>query len=162
MKVSKYVSYNEVIFSQTAIKNKIDNTPSEAQLTLIKALATTIFDPLREWVGGPIQIVSGFRGKTLNTKIGGSSTSQHCVGTDPKLNSYGAAFDIDDTFGYKTNKEMFHYIKDNFNFDQLIYEYGTIDNPDWLHVSYRPDGRNRKEILKATKVKGKTLYSIYK
>ena len=152
-KVSKYVSLNEVTYSQTAIKHDLDNDPSDEQLGLIRVLALNVFDTVREWVGGPVKINSAFRGKELNVRIGGSKTSQHCVGLDPNHRSYGAAFDIDDTFGHKTNREMFHYIKENLEFDQLIYEFpdeGDDNNARWLHVSYRPDG-NRNNILIAVK-----------
>lgn len=165
--ISKYVSLKEVTFSETAIRKNLDNTPSAEQLELIKATAVNVFDPLREWVGGPIKINSIFRGDKLNKAIGGSKTSQHCVGLDPKLNSYGAAFDIDDNFCQagitkKTNNDMFHYIMESLDFDQLIWEFGTKNNPDWVHFSYRPDGKNRKNVLIATKVSGKTKYLPYK
>ena len=92
-----------------------------------------------------------FRCEELNTAIGGSSRSQHCQ---------GRAIDIDDTFGHKTNAEMFNYIKENLNFDQLIWEFGTNDNPDWVHVSYISKEENRNRILKAERINGKTQYSI--
>ena len=90
-------------------------------------IATNIFEPLREWVGGAIKINSMFRSEELNKAIGGSSKSQHCQ---------GRAIDLDDTFGHKTNAQMFQYIKDNLDFDQLIWEFGDENNPDWVHVSY--------------------------
>ena len=79
------------------------------------------------WVGGPIKINSFFRSIELNEAIGGSSTSQHCE---------GRAMDIDDTYGCKTNSEMFNYIKDNLDFDQLIWEFGDDEEPNWIHVSW--------------------------
>ena len=159
-KVSKYVSYKEVIFSRTALRNDIDNNPSDKQLDLIIECAKNVFDPLREWVGGPVKINSVFRSKDLNKKIGGSQSSQHSVGLDKSKNSYGAALDLDDTYGHKTNREMFHYIKDNLDWDQIIWEFGNSKNPDWVHVSYRPDGKNRKQILIAKYDKPK--YVFYK
>jgi hypothetical protein len=77
--------------------------------------------------------------------------SQHCE---------GRAIDIDDTFGYKTNAEMFEYIKNNLDFDQLIWEFGDNKNPDWVHVSYVSIDENRRRILKAYKLNGKTTYKI--
>ena len=166
-KVSTYVTLKEVTLSQTAIRKGLDNTPSPQQLELIKSAAVNVFDKLREWVGGPVKINSVFRGDALNKAIGGSKTSQHCVGLDPKTNSYGAAFDIDDDycqqgFTKKTNRDMFHHIKDTLDFDQLIWEFGTKTNPDWVHFSYRPDGKNRKQVLIASKQNGKTVYLPYK
>jgi hypothetical protein len=154
-KVSKYVSLKEVTRSNTALRKGIDNTPTFEQLERIKTLAKAVFDPLREWVGGAVKINSGFRSRALNMAIGGSSTSQHCANN-------GAAFDIDDTFGHKTNAEMFNYIKDNLDFDQMIWEFGTDENPDWVHVSYVSSKHNRKQILRAKKnSKNKTYYEVF-
>ena len=92
-----------------------------------------------------------FRSEELNKAIGGSSKSQHCQ---------GRAIDLDDTFGHKTNAQMFQYIKDNLDFDQLIWEFGDENNPDWVHVSYVSENENRGRCLKAHKVNGKTTYSV--
>ena len=115
----------------------------------MKDIAKDIFEPLREWVGGPIKINSMFRGEPVNTAIGGSKRSQHMK---------GQAMDIDDTFGHKTNAEMFHYIKDNLDFDQMVWEFGTDDNPNWIHVSYVTHRPNRNKLTVAKKVNGKTKY----
>ena len=87
----------------------------------------------------------------LNTSIGGSSRSQHCE---------GRAIDIDDTYGHKTNAEMYQYIKENIDFDQLIWEFGDDDNPDWVHVSYVSPDRNRARCLRAERIDGKTQYRV--
>ena len=97
----------------------------------MKLVSEKVFEPLRKWVGGPIKINSFFRCYKLNKAIGGSKTSQHMS---------GQAMDIDDTFGCKTNAEMFNYIKDNLDFDQMIWEFGDDDNPDWVHISYVSPG----------------------
>jgi hypothetical protein len=160
IKVSEYVSYKEVIRSNTALKHDIDNNPSEEQLELIRSWAENIFDPLREWVGGAVKINSIFRSDSLNARIGGSSSSQHCVGLNPSKNSYGAAGDIDDTFGGITNNEMGLYVLGNLDFDQLIFEYPNEEGQSsWIHISYRPDGGNRKQVMIATK--GKPRYLPY-
>lgn len=151
MKISNHISYQEAIRSNTATRRGIDNTPGDYEVTNMVGVAENIFEPLRQWVGGPIKINSMFRCEELNTAIGGSSRSQHCQ---------GRAIDIDDTFGHKTNAEMFNYIKENLNFDQLIWEFGTNDNPDWVHVSYVSKEENRNRILKAERINGKTQYSI--
>ncbi len=148
-RISTHISYKEAVFSRTALRLDIDNTPDGYELGNMNGVAHNIFEPLREWVGGPIKINSFFRDKALNTAIGGSSRSQHCQ---------GRAIDLDDTFGHKTNKDMFHYIKDNLNFDQLIWEFGDDINPAWVHVSYVNDNENRNRCLKAYKKKGKTGY----
>ena len=150
-KISKQISYKEGIKSNTAMRLNIDNIPNDYQLANMYAVALNIFEPLREWVGGPIKINSFFRSPDLNTAIGGSSKSQHCE---------GRAIDIDDTFKYKTNAEMYNYIKENLNFDQLIWEFGNDTNPDWVHVSYVSNEQNRNRCLKAERVEGKAMYSI--
>lgn len=151
--ISKYVSYKEVVYSPIAIKLGIKNIPNESQLENIRKAAQKVFDPLREWVGGPIHIVSCFRSKELNDIISQSSTSQHMANN-------GAAFDIDDTYKYKTNKEMFFYIYENLEFDQLIWEYGDDNNPDWVHFSYN-ENKNRKQVLRAKKNKNITIYENF-
>ena len=150
-KISKHVSYKEGTHSNTATRRNIDNIPDNYQLANMNAVALNIFEPLREWAGGPIKINSFFRSSDLNAAIGGSAKSQHCE---------GRAIDIDDTFGYKTNAEMYDYIKENLNFDQLIWEFGNDTNPDWLHVSFVSNEQNRNRCLKAERKDGKAVYSI--
>ena len=149
--ISKHVSYKEGVYSNTATRRGIDNTPNDEQLNNMELIAEEVFEPLRVWVGGPIKINSFFRSPDLNTAIGGSSKSQHCK---------GQAMDIDDTFGKATNAEMYHFIKDNLDFDQMIWEFGSDDNPDWVHVSYVSEDDNRRRCLKAYKEKGKTKYKV--
>ena len=149
--ISPHISYREGVLSNTATRLNIDNIPDNNQLANMEAVALNIFEPLRNWVCGPVKINSFFRSIDLNTAIGGSSRSQHCE---------GRAIDIDDTFGYKTNAEMYNYIKDNLNFDQLIWEFGNDTNPDWVHVSYVSEDQNRKRCLKAERKNGKAVYSI--
>tara|TARA_A100001391_G_C5060166_1_gene275822 strand:- start:751 stop:1212 length:462 start_codon:yes stop_codon:yes gene_type:complete len=148
-RISKHVSWKEGTYSRTGERLDLDNTPNEEQLKCMKAIAENIFEPLREWVGGPVKINSFFRGEPVNTAIGGSTRSQHMK---------GQAIDIDDTFKHKTNAEMFHFIKDNLDFDQLIWEFGTDDNPNWVHVSYVTHRPNRKKLTIAKKINGRTKY----
>jgi hypothetical protein len=117
----------------------------------MELIAEKVFQPLREWVGKPIKINSFFRSPELNTAIGGSSKSQHCK---------GQAIDIDDTFGYVSNAEMYYWIKENLDFDQMIWEFGDDDNPNWVHVSYVSPEQNRNRCLKAYKENGKTKYIV--
>jgi hypothetical protein len=151
MKISDHITYKEATRSNTADRLGIDNEPNSYEKTNMTNIALNVFEPLREWVGGPIKINSFFRSENLNKAIGGSSRSQHCE---------GRAMDLDDTHGYKTNAEMFNYIKDNLNFDQLIWEFGNDKNPNWVHVSYVSEDQNRNRCLKAQRTNGKTTYSI--
>lgn len=150
MKLSTHLDLSEVIRSDSAKRNGISNMPTKEHIANFMLLAEKIFEPVREHFGVPIRISSGYRSKELNEKIGGSSTSQHCK---------GQAIDIDMDGTSLTNKQVFDYIKDNLPFDQLIWEFGNEDNPDWVHVSYVPNGR--KQILKAFKIKGETKYFPY-
>ena len=147
--ISAHISYKEGVRSNTATRRGIDNTPNDEQLNCMEKIAEEVFEPLRAYVGGPIKINSFFRCPELNKAIGGSSKSQHCK---------GQAMDIDDTFGKCTNAEMYHFIKEHLDFDQMIWEFGDDDNPDWVHVSYKNERDNRKKCLRAFKRDGKTHY----
>jgi len=149
--ISKHISYKEGVHSITAIRKGIDNEPNEEQLANMKLVANNVFEPLRVFINGPIKVNSFFRSPDLNKAIGGSAKSQHCK---------GQAIDIDDTYGKATNAEMYWWIKDNLDFDQMIWEFGNNDNPDWVHVSYVSSENNRNRCLKAYKENGKTKYKI--
>ena len=149
--ISEHISYKEGVYSTTATRRGIDNTPNDEQLNNMETIAEKVFEPLREWVGGAIKINSFFRCPELNKAIGGSSKSQHCQ---------GQAIDIDDTYGVVANSEMYHYIKDNLDFDQLIWEFGDDDNPNWVHVSYVSEDSNRRRCLKAYKEQGRSKYMV--
>ena len=153
MQLSKNLSLAEVIRSETAKRNGISNVPTEEHIENFKKLAENVFQPIRDHFGIPIHISSGYRSKALNTAIKGSSTSQHCS---------GEAIDIDMDATSITNKQIFDYIKDNLEFDQLIWEFGTDENPDWVHVSYESTGKQRKQILKAVKKGNATTYIAFK
>ena len=149
--ISKHISYKEGVYSNTAIRKGIDNTPNTEQKANMEKIAQNIFEPLRQWVGGPIKINSFFRCPELNKAIGGSSKSQHCK---------GQAIDIDDTFGVVSNADMYTWIKENLDFDQMIWEFGDDDNPNWVHISYVSNEENRNRCLKAYRDDGKTKYKV--
>jgi len=151
MSISKHISYKESVYSRTAMRLGIENKPSEEQMNNMRLIAEEVFEPLRAWVGGPIKINSFFRSPKLNTAIGGSTRSQHC---------HGQAIDIDDTFGRATNAEMYDFIKKHLDFDQMIWEFGDSNNPDWVHVSYVSQDKNRNRCLQAYKENGKTKYKV--
>tara|TARA_Y100000592_G_scaffold13017_1_gene18290 strand:+ start:281 stop:739 length:459 start_codon:yes stop_codon:yes gene_type:complete len=151
MNISKHVSYKEGVYSTTALRLGLKNDPTDAHLKNMKLVSEKIFEPLRMHVGGPIKINSFYRGPELNKAIGGSSKSQHC---------HGQAIDIDDTYGHASNAEMFNWIKANLNYDQMIWEFGTDENPNWVHVSYVSEEENRNRCLKAYREGGKTKYMV--
>jgi len=149
--ISKHISDKESVYSRTALRLGIDNTPTEEHRDNMVKLAEEVFEPLRAYVGGPIKINSFYRSPELNKAIGGSSKSQHC---------HGQAIDIDDTFGRMSNAEMYEFIKENLDYDQMIWEFGDDNNPNWVHVSYVSPQENRNRCLKAYKEKGKTKYMV--
>ena len=153
MRISKNLTLAEVVKSATAKRKGISNEPTIEHLENLKALAENIFQPLRNHFAVPITVSSGYRSAELNKLIGGSSTkSQHCK---------GEAIDID-VYGNLTNAEVFSYLREHTNFDQLIWEFGDDENPNWVHCSYKRDGRNRGEVLRAIRVNGKVRYETYR
>lgn len=150
MKISKHLSLAEVVRSETAKRRGISNVPTAEHLENFKLLAENVFEKAREHFKVPVHISSGYRSAELNRAIGGSKTSQH---------SKGEAIDIDmnGSRSKVTNADIYNYIKDNLEYDQLIWEFGTDSNPDWVHVSYSKN-KNRKQRLKAVKTNGKTSY----
>jgi zinc D-Ala-D-Ala carboxypeptidase len=146
-KISDNISFLDATKSQTAIRSGIDNKPDAVQLKNMQSVAKNIFEPLKRvfplcWVS------SFFRCLLLNKLIGGAKNSQHVA---------GEAIDIDSN-GF--NAQIFFFIKNNLEFDQLIWEFGTPTEPDWVHASYKESG-NRKEILRAVKIGGKTVYKKF-
>ena len=148
-KLSKNLSYKEGIFSNTAVKLGISNEPIEEHYLNMLVTAERLFQPIRDWCGHPIKINSMYRSEDLNKAIGGSKTSQH---------SFGQALDLD-TLGDKSNADLFNWASENLNFDQLIWEFGTDEEPNWIHISFLSEEKNRNQKLKATNHRGKTRYS---
>lgn len=155
MLIGKYLTLEECCKSATAIRLGIENKPNQQQIIALQTLATNIYDKCCERFLIKIPVTSGFRSKELNSAISGSSaSSQHMQGEAFDL-------DLDGTLNGVTNSQLFNYIKQNLNFDQLIWEFGTDNNPDWVHVSYDVAGKNRKNIFKSVKVNGKVSYRPY-
>ena len=155
MNLSKHLTLFEMTRSETAKRKGISNQPTPQHIENMKVLAEKIFEPIRRHFNSPIYISSGYRSAALNKAVpGASKTSQH---------SKGEAIDIDmDNSGSKiTNKEIFNWIKDNLDFDQLIYEFGDETNPSWVHVSYNTDGPQRGQVLRAKKGVFGTKYTNY-
>ena len=137
--ISKHITYAEAVKSRTAKKYGFTNIPNEEQVKNMRFIAEIVFEPLREYFKIPIHINSFFRSREVNKKMGGSYTSQHCK---------GEAIDLDaQIFGHITNKDVFDYILNNLEFDQLISEYpDNKGEPSWVHVSYRK-GKNRYQVI---------------
>lgn len=148
MRLSQHFNLAEFTRSESAKRHGVSNNPTPEHLENIKVLCEKVLEPIRAKFG-PINISSGYRSKVLNHYIGGSLKSQHCEGK-------AADIDQDDMPGV-TNKEIFEYIKNELEFDQLINEF----NYAWIHVSYNA-GKNRKQVLDALKVNNKTVYAPHK
>jgi hypothetical protein len=147
MNLSKHVTLDEFERSDAAIRYGISNKMNEFETQRAKLLCEKVFEPIREHVGHPIKINSGFRSVAVNKRIGGASSSQHCL---------GEAVDLD-----LTDRALFEWILDNIEYDQAIYEGGNDVAADWFHISYR-EGRNRKQALRMIKKGGKSTYVPYK
>jgi hypothetical protein len=162
MQLSKNLALSEVTRSETAKRKGISNMPTPEHIENFKKLAENVFQPIRDHFGVPIHISSGYRSAALNKAIGGAGKTVNGVYVPSSQHCKGEAIDIDMDGTSVTNAAVFNYIKENLAFDQLIWEFGTDINPDWVHVSYESTGKQRKQILKAKRVGGKTTYVPYK
>jgi len=152
MRLSKNLTLREAIKSNTATRLGIDNTPEDWEIHNLRAVAENVFQPVRDHFGVPIAVSSGYRSKKLNKAIGGSKYSQHMI---------GEALDLDaDVYGKVTNAEIFNYIKKNLEWDQMIWEFGDDEEPNWVHVSYKESGRNRKQIKRAYRDEKGVYYKV--
>jgi hypothetical protein len=153
MQLSKNFEVAEFARSSSAKRLGISNQPTEAHIANMKLLCEKVLQPVRDHFGRSIFLSSGYRSAALNAKTpGASSTSQHCT---------GEAVDIDMDGTEVSNKEVFDFIKEHLEFDQLVWEFGTDANPDWVHVSFESTGKQRKQVLKAVKQGKKTVYRVY-
>ena len=154
MRLSEHLDLSEVIRSESAKRLGISNMPTAEHIANFKILAENIFEPIRNNFRVPIHISSAYRSVALNKAIKGSATSQHCKGEAIDV-------DMDGSSNGVTNRMVFDYIHKNLNFDQLIWEFGTNENPDWVHVSYNSKGTQRKQVLKAVRGANGTTYQPY-
>jgi len=147
MNLSKHMTLKEFEHSPTATRNGYNNSMNAEQINSARELCEKIFEPVREFRGSSIVASSGFRGVKLNKAVKGSSSSQHCK---------GQALDLPLT----TEEGLF--IKDNLDFDQLIFEFPVNGSPNWVHVSYdRFKSKQRNQVLIAIKEYGRTRYIPY-
>lgn len=137
--VTMHFTIEELYASDTAKRLGIDNKPTTQNIINMVYLAAYVLEPLREAMGEPIRISSGYRCERLNRAVGGVANSQH---------TKGQAADICIDGDLKKGRKWFDYIKTHLQFDQLIWEHdksGTY----WIHVSFVPPayGRNRKQVI---------------
>lgn len=140
MNLSKNFTLEELTFSTTAANKHIDNTPDATARKQLERLAQEVLQPIRDAYGHTIYVNSGYRGPKVNAAVGGSKTSQHMK---------GEAADIRCTA--TTKKELFDLIKKmidegKLKVGQLIWEYGTKKEPQWIHVSL-PSATKKNQVL---------------
>ena len=147
IRLSKNFALSEMVKSATAERLNVDNSPSDIHLVNLTHLAIRILQPVRDEFG-VITINSGYRSPSLNAKVGGSKTSQHCNGQAADFESFSTP-----------NPDLAKWIANNLVFDQLILEFydGVNPNSGWVHCSYNLMG-NRKKIMTALKTGGKVVY----
>ena len=148
MKLSNNFSLNELTRSQTAERKGIDNTPSAEHQENLKSLCTNVLQPIRDHFGKVVTVSSGYRSPELCIAIGSKTTSQHAKGEAADFEIFGVS-----------NKELADWIHNNINYDQLILEFWSPEDPNkgWIHCSYSREN-NRKQYLRAYKNEGKTKY----
>lgn len=154
MKLSSNLTLGEMVKSRTAEIHGIENIPNDQELSKMKLWAKCVFQPARNHFMKAIAVTSGFRCEKLNAhpSVRGSKTSQH---------RKGEAGDMDaDVFGGVRNSDIFHFIRKNLDFDQLIWELGDDKEPAWVHSSYS-QGHNRKEVLVCYREGKKRKYKKY-
>ena len=153
MKLSKNFSKAELCKSQTATRMGLNNNPTDDQTENLRLLCERVLQPVRDHFNQVVSISSGFRDPILSQKIGSSIKSQHCKGEAADFEIFGVS-----------NADLCKWISENCDFDQMILEYHTVGEPNsgWVHVSYRSDGENRKQILRAYRNESKkTCYESY-
>lgn len=148
MKLSYNFTLAELTKSEVAIRRAIDNTPTLAIIDNLQALVDNILQPIRNALG-PVIVTSGYRSPAVNVAVGGSPTSDHCLGMAADIEIVGL-----------DNKVLAQYVRDNFKFTQLILEFYIDGQPNsgWVHVSYDPKDL-KCEVLRAVKKDGKTVYT---
>ena len=148
MNLTKNFTLSEMTKSETALRHGIDNTPGEQEMSALKVLAEKVLQPIRDHFQKGVKVNSAYRSPEVNSKVGGSRTSDHCRGQAADIEIPGVA-----------NAELAQWIVDNLEFRQVILEFYTQGIPDsgWVHVSYVPED-NKKQVLTAIKKDGKTVY----
>jgi hypothetical protein len=137
MRISKNFTLEELTASATAKAKGIRNEPGQTDIVNLCGLVHNVLQPLRNWWGKEVKIGSGYRSLALNRAVCGVSNSQHMK---------GEAVDLCIDGDIEKGKSWFQYIKQHCEFDQLIWEHNA-KGTYWVHVSYKCDGNNRKQVV---------------
>ena len=151
MIISEHLSLSELIRSDSAKRLGVTNMPTPEHIINLKALAENIFEPIRAHFRCPIYISSGYRSAELNKALNGAKSSQHLKGEAIDI-------DMDGSSNGVTNAMVYDFIITKLDFDQVIWEHGNTENPAWVHVSYKKNGPQRHDILRAVLIDGGTKY----
>ena len=134
-KLSQNFTIEELIYSDTANRLGIKNIPNTTQLRNLGCLCQNVLQPLRDKLGKPILVTSGFRNEELNRKIGGTPNSQHTRGQAADIIAYGLS-----------DKELYDFIKNSgIVYDQLILE--QTKSGTWVHISYCSKLNRQQNLL---------------
>lgn len=135
--LSEHFTLEELSFSEVATRKGMDNTPGLFQTENLVRLCETILEPVRQILGAPMHINSGYRAPAVNTLIGGAPDSAHCDGRAADF--VPIALPLRNVFdALRTSADL--------PYDQIIFECDA-----WIHVAIAPDGRlPRREALTAT------------
>jgi hypothetical protein len=146
--LTKNFTLHEMTKSETALRHDLDNTPDQAVISNLQALAVNVLQPIRDHFARGVKVNSGFRHPEVNARVGGSRTSDHTRGMAADIEIPGVP-----------NHELAEWIKANLPYTQLILEFYTRGVPDsgWVHVSYDP-ANLKKQDLTAIRENGKTIY----
>lgn len=137
MTFSKYFSLSELTVSEIAARRGLKNSPFGKQLDNLKQTALNL-DFIRDGLGQPVIVTSGYRSPEVNAAVGGSKTSAHCHGlaADFTCPGYGSPLAVAKAI-----------LASGIEFDQLIHEYGA-----WVHIGFAEPGKpSRKQILTINK-----------
>jgi len=148
MNLTQNFTLHEMTKSETALRFGMDNTPTSSEIDNMRVLCEEVLQKVRDYYGMGVKVNSGYRHPLVNSKVGGSPTSDHCKGFAADIEIPGVA-----------NADLAKWIEEHCEFTQLILEFYTLGVPDsgWVHVSYNPNDL-KKQTLTATKRGGKTEY----
>ena len=142
MKLSENFTLEELIRSNTAERMGIDNVPKDEKVVEnLRSLCLEVLQPLRDYVGAPVHINSGYRCPELNMAVGGVKNSQHCRGEAADIRIVSP----------KQGREWAAWIEDNCRFDQMLLERNK-NGAVWLHVSWKRDASKNRQSFKIVKI----------
>ena len=142
MKLSENFTLEELIRSNTAERMGIDNVPKDEKVVEnLRSLCLEVLQPLRDYVGAPVHINSGYRCPELNMEVGGVKNSQHCRGEAADIRIVSP----------KQGREWAAWIEDNCRFDQMLLERNK-NGAVWLHVSCKRDASKNRQSFKILKI----------